>query len=41
MAWERLHPPQLALGLGWSQVPFVRDEDFDGIWLHRYSGSLA
>ena len=41
MACERLHLPQLALGLGWSQVPLVRDDDFDGIWLLRYSGSPA
>jgi len=41
MAWEHRHLPELALGLGWSQMPLVRDDDFDGIWLLRYSGSLA
>lgn len=41
MAWEHRHLPQLALGLGWSQMPLVRDDDFDSIWLLRYSGPLV
>ena len=40
-AWEHRHLPQLALGLGWPQMPIVRDDDFDGIWLLRYRGFLA
>lgn len=38
MAWEHRHLPELARGLGWSRMPRIRDDDFDGLWLLRYSG---
>jgi hypothetical protein len=38
MAWEHRHLPMLARGLGWSRMPRIRDDDFDGLWLLRYSG---
>jgi hypothetical protein len=39
MAWEHRRLPSLARGLGWAQMPGIGDDDFDGLWLLRYSGA--
>lgn len=39
MAWEHRRLPSLARGLGWAQMPRISGDDFDGLWLLRYSGA--
>jgi hypothetical protein len=43
LAWEHRRLPALARGLGWNTMPMVDDDNFDGLWLLRYSpaGQLA
>lgn len=39
MAWEHRRLPALARGLGWSRMPRINNDDFDGLWLLWYSGA--
>jgi hypothetical protein len=41
IAWEHRRLPLLARGLGWPSMPAVDDDDFDCIWLLRYSPGQA
>ena len=41
IAWEHRRLPLLARGLGWPSMPAVDDDDFDSIWLLRYSPGQA
>jgi hypothetical protein len=36
-AWEPRRLPRLAQGLGWPLMPSIGDDEFDGLWLLRYS----
>jgi len=37
IAWEHRHMPELAQGLGWQTLGAIANDDFDSLWLLRYS----